>query len=398
MKFIEDFFQRIRPDFEEGGKQYKWATFYHTFFTFMFTPDMVTKKGSHIRDSIDLKRTMMVVVIALIPATLFGMWNLGYQHFLAMGETAGFWENLWFGFLQSFPMIVVSYVVGLGIEFIFALKHHEGLQEGFLVSGLLIPLIMPVNTPLWMVAVATAFAVIVGKEVFGGTGMNIVNIAITARAFLFFAYPTQMSGNKVWIDLAGETPADGYTGETALAIAINGGTEAVNAAGMTLMNGFYGFVPGSIGETSALAILIGAFILIYTGVGSWKIILSSIAGGAVMGIVLNWMGASYFPDNLYLQLPWFHHLVLGGFLFGAVFMATDPVTAAQTEKGKWIYGFLVGFLAILIRTVNPAYPEGMMMAILFMNIMAPLIDHYIVEANVKKRIKRLKTAQVALNS
>ena len=398
MKFIENFFQGIRPDFEEGGKYYKWATFYHTFFTFMYTPDYVTKKGSHIRDSIDLKRTMTIVILALIPATLYGMWNLGYQHFLAIGETASLMENFWFGFIQSLPMILVSYIVGLGVEFLFALKHHEGLQEGFLVSGLLIPLIMPINVPLWMVAVATIFAVVIGKEVFGGTGMNIVNIAITARAFLFFAYPTKMSGNKVWIDLAGETAADGYTGETALAIAINGGTEAVNAAGMSLMDAFWGHIPGSIGETSTVAILIGAFILIYTGIGSWKIMLSAIAGGSIMALIFNWMGGSYFPDNLYLQLDWMHHLVLGGFMFGVVFMATDPVTATQTEKGKWIYGFFIGLLAILIRTVNPAYPEGMMMAILFMNIMAPMIDHYVVEANVKKRMKRLKAAQAAINN
>jgi Na+-transporting NADH:ubiquinone oxidoreductase subunit B len=393
LKFIENFFQKSREDFEEGGKLYKWRTFYETFFTFMFTPDITTKKGSHIRDSIDLKRTMFVVVIALIPATLFGMWNLGYQHYIAIGQESGLWENFWFGLLQSLPMILVSYIVGLGIEFLFALKHHEGLQEGFLVSGLLIPLIMPVNTPLWMVAVATAFAVVIGKEVFGGTGMNIVNIAITARAFLFFAYPTQMSGNKVWIDLAGEAPVDGFTGATALGLAVQGGTEAVNNAGMTLMSSFWGTIPGSIGETSVAAILIGALLLVYTGIASWKIIVSGIVGGAVMGMIFNWAGPQFFPDNLYLQLDWLHHLVLGGFMFGIVFMATDPVTAAQTEKGKWIYGFFIGFLAILIRTVNPAYPEGMMMAILFMNIMAPLIDHYVVQGNIKKRVKRLKLAK-----
>jgi Na+-transporting NADH:ubiquinone oxidoreductase subunit B len=393
LKFIENFFQKNREDFEEGGKYYKWRTFYETFFTFAFTPDLTTKKGSHIRDSIDLKRTMFVVVIALIPATLFGMWNLGYQHYIAVGQESGLWENFWFGLLQSLPMILVSYIVGLGIEFLFALKHHDGLQEGFLVSGLLIPLIMPINTPLWMVAVATAFAVVIGKEVFGGTGMNIVNIAITARAFLFFAYPTMMSGNKVWIDLAGETPVDGFTGATALGIAVEGGTEAINNAGMTLMSAFWGTIPGSIGETSTAAILIGALILLYTGIASWKIIFSGIAGGAVMGMIFNWVGPHYFPDNLYLQVNWLHHLVLGGFMFGIVFMATDPVTAAQTEKGKWIYGFFIGFLAILIRTVNPAYPEGMMMAILFMNVMAPLIDHYVVQGNIKKRLKRLKLAK-----
>ena len=287
MKFLENFFQKHRQDFEEGGKNYKWRTFYETFFTFAFTPDTTTQKGSHIRDSIDLKRTMFFVVIALIPATLFGMWNLGFQHYIAIGQESGLWENFWFGLLQSLPMILVSYGVGLGIEFIFALKHHEGLQEGFLVSGLLIPLIMPVNTPLWMVAVATAFAVVIGKEVFGGTGMNIVNVAITARAFLFFAYPTEMSGNKVWIDLAGEAPVDGFTGATALGIAVEGGSEAINNAGMTLMNSFWGVIPGSIGETSTAAILIGALILIYTGIASWKIIISGIAGGALMGMLFN---------------------------------------------------------------------------------------------------------------
>lgn len=393
MKFIENFFQKYREDFEKGGKNYKWRTFYETFFTFAFTPDITTSKGSHIRDSIDLKRTMFFVVIALIPATLYGMWNLGYQHHLAVGETATLMENFWFGLLQSLPMILVSYIVGLGIEFVFSMKHHEGIHEGFLVSGLLIPLIMPINTPLWMVAVATAFAVIIGKEVFGGTGMNIVNIAITARAFLFFAYPTMMSGNKVWIDLAGKTPIDGFTGETALGIAVQGGSEAVNNAGMTLMSSFWGHIPGSIGETSTVAILIGAVILIATGIASWKIMISGLLGGAVMGWIFNTLGPMYFPDNLYLQLDWMHHLVLGGFMFGLVFMATDPVTASQTEKGKYIYGFFIGFLAILIRTVNPAYPEGMMMAILFMNIMAPLIDHYVVQSNIKKRMKRLKVAQ-----
>ena len=393
MKFIENFFQKYRKDFEKGGKNYKWRTFYETFFTFAFTPDITTLKGSHIRDSIDLKRTMFIVVLALIPATLFGMWNLGYQHSLAVGETTGLFENFWFGLLQSLPMILVSYIVGLGIEFIFSMKHHEGIHEGFLVSGLLIPLIMPVNTPLWMVAVATAFAVIIGKEVFGGTGMNIVNVAITARAFLFFAYPTMMSGNKVWIDLAGKAPVDGFTGETALGIAVQGGADAANNAGMTLMSSFWGNIPGSIGETSTVAILIGAIILIGTGIGSWKIMVSGLLGGAVMGWIFNTLGPMYFPDNLYLQLDWMHHLVLGGFMFGLVFMATDPVTASQTEKGKYIYGFFIGLLAILIRTVNPAYPEGMMMAILFMNIMAPLIDHYVIQSNIKKRMKRLKVAQ-----
>ena len=398
MNFIENYFRKIRPDYEEGGKHYKWATLFHTIFTFFFTPDIVTKKGSHIRDAIDLKRTMTVVIIALIPATLYGMWNVGYQHFLAIGQTATLWENFWFGFLQTLPIILVSYIVGLGVEFLFTLKSHQGLQEGFLVTGLLIPLIMPINVPLWMVAVATAFAVIFGKEVFGGTGMNIVNVAILARAFLFFAYPTEMSGNKVWIDLAGQTPVDGFTGATALGLAVEGGGDAVNAAGMTMMHAFWGNIPGSIGETSAIAILIGALILIITGIGSWKIMFSALVGGAAMGMILNWTGANYFPDNAYLQLNWVHHLVLGGFLFGIVFMATDPVTATQTETGKWIYGFLIGFLAILIRTVNPAYPEGVMMAILFMNVMAPLIDHYVVEANVKRRMKRLKAVTAAVKN
>jgi Na+-transporting NADH:ubiquinone oxidoreductase subunit B len=298
------------------------------------------------------------------------------------------------------PLIVVSYGVGLGVEFVFCIIKGHAINEGFLVSGMLIPLIMPVDMPLWMVAVATAFAVVFVKEVFGGTGMNILNVALTARAFLFFAYPTEMSGNKVWISTTGiDKTVDGYTGETLLSQAIEKGAafsdvtgQAYASVGESFMASFLGFIPGSIGETSTLAILIGAAILILTGIASWRIIVTGILGGAAMGLIFNFIGPQVSPDNLYLQVPWWHQLVMGGFMFGVVFMATDPVTASQTQTGKYIYGFLIGLLAILIRVVNPAYPEGIMMAILFMNVMAPTIDHYVVQANVSRRLKRLKTA------
>ena len=317
------------------------------------------------------------------------MWNTGYQHFLATGTDAGFWQTFFFGFLKVMPMVIVSYVVGLGIEFMFAqIRGHE-VNEGFLVTGMLIPLVMPIDVPLWMVAVSTAFAVVIGKEVFGGTGMNILNPALTARAFLFFAYPQQMSGDQVWIAglKGGQGIVDGFSGSTILAQAAAGGKEFVNGLGhpYSIWDMFVGTIPGSIGETSTLAILIGAAILIYTGVGSWRIILSVFAGGAAMGLVLNAMAV-----NEFMAVPFYEQLMLGGFAFGAVYMATDPVTAAQTMKGKWIYGFLVGVLAILIRVLNPAYPEGVMLAILLMNVFAPLIDHYMVEANIRKRLKRVK--------
>ncbi len=376
---------KIKPTFEKGGKLSFLQSTFEGFETFLFVPNTVTKKGTHIRDGIDLKRTMALVVIALIPALLVGMFNVGYQQSLSTGVEVNFWElsNLWYGFLRVFPLIVVSYVTGLGIEFIVAqIKGHE-INEGFLVSGMLIPLIVPVDVPLWMVAVATAFAVIIGKEIFGGTGMNIFNVALITRAFLFFAYPSYLSGDRVWIDglLKGEGVVDGFSGATPLADAAAGVVDRLPST----LEMFMGYIPGSIGETSTLAILIGAVILIYTGVGSWKIILSGVLGGAAMGLLLNATAV-----NPLMEVPFYEHLMLGGFAFGIVFMATDPVTAAQTELGKWIYGFLIGVIAILVRVVNPAYPEGVMLAILFMNVFAPLIDHYIVQANIRRRLKRAK--------
>ncbi|MBN1131712.1 MAG: NADH:ubiquinone reductase (Na(+)-transporting) subunit B [Bacteroidales bacterium] len=389
MSALRRFVDKIKPHFVKGGRFSMFQSTFEGFETFLFVPDTVTSGSVHIRDGNDMKRTMIMVVLALIPALLFGIWNTGYQHFLAVGQEAGFWQMVWFGFLKVLPIIIVSYVVGLGIEFTFAqIRGHE-INEGFLVTGMLIPLVVPVDVPLWMVALATAFAVIIGKEVFGGTGMNILNPALTARAFLFFAYPGDMSGDKVWIEglKNGEGIVDGFSGATLLGQAAQNQTTFLNGIGepITPFQMFLGNIPGSIGETSTLAILLGAFLLIYTGVGSWKIILSVFAGGALMGWILN-----IFAVNEFMALPFWQHLILGGFAFGAVFMATDPVTAAQTERGKWIYGFLIGVLAILIRVLNPAYPEGVMLAILFMNVFSPLIDHYVIEANIRKRLKRAK--------
>ncbi len=396
MNSLRRFVDRIKPNFEKGGKFAYLQSTFEAFETFLFVPNTVTQKGSHIRDAMDMKRTMIIVVMALIPALLFGMWNAGYQNSLAMGLERSLLENFWFGFLRVFPVLVVSYVVGLGTEFIFAqIRHHE-VNEGYLVSGILIPMVLPVDTPLWMVAVATIFAVIIGKEVFGGTGMNILNPALTARAFLFFAYPTYMSGDLVWIKglMKGEGIIDGFSGATALGQAAINETVILNTNGnpMTAMDMFMGTIPGSIGETSTFAILIGALFLIYTGVGSWKIMLSVFAGGSFMGLLLNAFGG-----NTLMEIPFWQHLMLGGFAFGAVFMATDPVSAAQTEKGKWIYGFLIGVLAIIIRVLNPAFPEGVMLAILLMNVFAPLIDHYIIEAHIKRRIRRARVNTNANN-
>jgi Na+-transporting NADH:ubiquinone oxidoreductase subunit B len=387
---LTDFINKIRHHFEKGGKLEKLKSTFDAFSTFLYVPNKVTSRGSHIRDNMDMKRTMAIVVLALMPALIFGMWNVGYQHFLATGAVKTIWQNFTYGFIQVFPIIVVSYVSGLATEFIFAqIRGHE-VNEGFLVTGMLIPLIVPVEIPLWMVAVATVFAVIIGKEVFGGTGMNILNPALTARAFLFFAYPSEMSGLKVWIEglKDGINIIDGFSGETILAQAASGNTNFVNGAGeaYTTSDMFLGFIPGSVGETSTLAILIGAAILLYTGIGSWKIMFSVFAGGYLMGLILN-----LFAVNPFMEIPAGQHLIIGGFAFGAVFMATDPVTAAQTEIGKFIYGFLTGILAILIRVLNPAYPEGMMLAILLMNVFSPLIDHYVIEANIKKRLKRVKS-------
>lgn len=383
MKSLRRFVDKIKPHFSEGGKFAMLHSTFEAFESFLFVPNEVTTKGSHIRDALDMKRTMIIVVAAAVPALLFGMWNTGYQHNLSIGMEATIWENFIFGFLKVLPIIVVSYVVGLGIEFAFAqIRGHE-VNEGFLVSGFLIPLVVPVDVPLWMVAVATAFAVIIGKEVFGGTGMNILNPALTARAFLFFAYPAWMSGDTVWIQglKNGEGIVDGFSGATPLASAAAGLFENVPST----WEMFLGTIPGSVGETSVIAILIGAVILVATGIGSWKIMFSMTVGGLVMGLLFN-----AFAVNPFMEIPAWHHLIMGGFAFGAVFMATDPVTAAQTERGKWIYGFLAGFFAVLIRVINPAYPEGVMLAILLMNVFAPLIDHYVIEANIKKRRLRAK--------
>lgn len=385
MKALRRFIDKIKPDFEKGGRFGKFHSTFDAFETFLFVPDKVTKTGAHIRDSMDMKRTMTVVIIALLPALFFGMYNTGYQHFLSIGETRSFWQVFGFGFVQVLPLLVASYVTGLTIEFIFAQVRGHEVNEGFLVSGMLIPLVLPVDVPIWTVVVATAFAVVIGKEVFGGTGMNILNPALTARAFLFFAYPSDMTGDKVWIAglTKGENIIDGFSGATPLGnLAQNIHDHLPND-----LDAFLGFIPGSIGETSKLAILIGAFILMYTGVGSWKIMLSTFAGGLFMGLILN-----AFAANEYMAMPAYKHFLYGGFMFGAVFMATDPVTASQTETGKWIYGLLTGILAIIIRVLNPAYPEGMMLAILLMNVFAPLIDYYIVEANINQRLRRLKKA------
>jgi Na+-transporting NADH:ubiquinone oxidoreductase subunit B len=379
---------KFKPHFEEGGRFSKLRSVFEGFETFLFVPAKVTFRGAHIRDSIDLKRTMTVVIIALIPVLLFGCYNIGHQHFKSVGESSGVLASFWFGFVKILPLIIVSYVVGLGIEFIAAqIRGHE-INEGYLVTGLLIPLIMPIDIPLWMLALSVAFAVILGKEVFGGTGMNIFNPALLARAFLFFSYPGWMTGDKVWTEglVKGAGVIDGYSGATPLGLLALGETAKLPS----FMDMFLGTIPGSIGETSTLAILIGAFILIITGIGSWKIIVSVFGGGLLMGLLLN-----AFPANPYMELPFYYHFVMGGFAFGAVYMATDPVSGSQTETGKWIYGFLTGFLSILFRVLNPAYPEGVMLAILLMNLFAPLIDYYVVQSNIKRRLKR---AQLATNN
>jgi Na+-transporting NADH:ubiquinone oxidoreductase subunit B len=391
MKFLHHAFENMKKPFEKGGKFEKYnkvLTAIDAFETFAFTPAEVTHSGSHIRDGIDLKRTMSTVIMAMVPCLLFGMYNAGYQHFRELGQldTATFMDMFSTGLVKVLPLVIVSYAVGLGIEFGFAMSKGHSVEEGYLVTGMLIPLIVPIDIPLWMLAVAVAFAVIFGKEVFGGTGMNVLNVALTARAFLFFAYPTFMSGDKIWVHGAMEN--DAMSGATILGDLANmkGGLEALRFSAEEM---FLGLIPGSVGETSTLAVLIGAAILLLTGIGSWRIMLSAVVGAAAMGLIFNLIGA-----NGLMQFPWWQHLIVGGFAFGVVFMATDPVTAAQTDTGKLIYGFLIGFLAIMIRVFNPAYPEGIMLAILFMNVMAPLIDHYVVQANIAKRLKRLnvKTA------
>lgn len=386
MKPIRKILDKVKPNFEKGGKLEKFYPAFNAFETFLFVPEHTAPaQGAHIRDAIDLKRTMILVVISLVPCLLFGIWNTGFQHYQALGITgATFLQQIGFGALKVLPIVIVSYVTGLTVEFIFAIIRKHTINEGFLVTGMLIPLVMPVDVPLWMVSVSTIFAVIIGKEVFGGTGMNILNPALTARAFLFFAYPTKMSGNEVWINTSlqeGQQVVDGFSGATPLGNAAANIKENIPG----VWESFIGFIPGSVGETSTLACLIGAAILLFTGIGSWRIMLSVFIGGYLMAVVLNMFGY-----NTLMQLTPIHHLVLGGFAFGAVFMATDPVTAAHTNTGKFIYGFLIGLFAILIRVFNPAYPEGMMLAILFMNVMAPLIDHYVVQANINRRLKRVR--------
>ena len=363
-------------------------------YTFLFVPGHTNKNGVHIRDSVDLKRTMIIVVMALLPCLLFGMFNVGHQHFLALGECLStdhvcdmFWDKFLFGAMKVLPLVIISYAVGLGVEFVFCAINKHPIQEGFLVSGMLIPLIVPVDIPWAMLAVATVFAVVIGKEVFGGTGMNVLNVALVTRAFLFFAYPTKMSGDKVWTDVSlenGQALVDGYSGATPLGNAVEGGVQAIPS----IMESVIGFIPGSIGETSVIACGLGALLLLFTGIASWRIMLSTFAGGFVM----SWIFTQVAGDNLFMAIPPLHQLALGGFAFGLVFMATDPVTGTQTNSGKWVYGFVIGFLAILIRVANPAYPEGMMLAILIGNVCAPLIDHVVINSNIKKRLKRVKTA------
>ncbi|MDD3637148.1 MAG: NADH:ubiquinone reductase (Na(+)-transporting) subunit B [Bacteroidales bacterium] len=377
MKALREFVDKQKPHFEKGGRFEKLHSTFDAFETFLFVPNKVTTSGAHIRDAIDMKRTMIIVVLALIPPLLFGIWNVGYQHFLSHGMTPDFWPMIGFGLLKVLPIIIVSYVTGLAIEFAFAQARGHEVNEGFLVSGMLIPLVMPPDVPLWMVAVATAFAVIIGKEVFGGTGMNILNPALTARAFLFFAYPSEMSGDSVWI----AEKADAFSGATPLGQLLVLDTDKLP----TDWSMFLGTIPGSIGETSTIAILLGAIVLVATGIGSFRIMASVVAGGLVMGLLFNLWGA-----NEYMNIPAYQHLIMGGFAFGTVYMATDPVSASQTNRGKLFYGFLIGFIAVLIRVFNPAYPEGMMLAILLMNVFAPLIDHYVIQSNVKKRLKRAK--------
>ena len=384
MKSLRNYLNRIKPNFEKGGKLHMFHSLYDGMETFMFVPNTTAKCGTNIHDAIDSKRIMSIVVIALLPALFFGMYNVGYQNFLAAGKLAdaSFWELFAFGAIVTLPKILVSYIVGLGIEFAWAQWKGEEIQEGYLVSGIIIPMIVPVGCPLWILALAVAFAVIFGKEIFGGTGMNIFNVALLARAFLFFSYPSKMSGDSVWVASEsvmglGNNLPDTFTQATPLAMV---GKETYSQ--VSVMDMITGFIPGSIGETSVIAIAIGAFILLLTGIASWRTMLSVFVGGAVMGWLYEQTGAS--------TMPWYHHLLLGGFAFGAVFMATDPVTSARTECGKYVYGFLIGVVAITVRVLNPGYPEGMMLAILLMNMFAPLIDYCVVQRNIAQRRNRLK--------
>jgi Na+-transporting NADH:ubiquinone oxidoreductase subunit B len=394
MKFLEKAIHKVKPPFEKGGKLEKYYYLFESVETFLFVPDVTTSaKGVQIRDGVDLKRFMMTVIIALLPAFIFGTYNVGYQYYAAIGvEPASSWDLWWIGIQRVLPITIVSYVAGLAIaEFAFSVIRQHPINEGYLVTGILIPLIMPPTIPLWQVAVASIFAVVIAKEAFGGTGMNVLNVALVARAFLYFAYPAFMSGDQVWVYLGDKVPVDGFSGATPLGIVaatVESGQSAVAALAShgdtyTLSNMFYGLMPGSIGETSTLWILVGAVILIATGVGSWRIILSGFIGAYVMALVLQLFGT-----NPYFAMDPLYHIVMGGLAFGIVFMATDPVTASQTNTGKYIYGAMIGVLTIIIRVLNPAYPEGIMLAILFMNVFAPLIDYYVVGANKKRRLKR----------
>jgi Na+-transporting NADH:ubiquinone oxidoreductase subunit B len=395
-------------NFKEKNKDKKWLPAFSAIHTFLYSPNETTHGGTHIKVVDDLKRTMNTVIMALVPCLIFGMFNAGYQHHLALGEierASGFFseifwtlDNFTVGFWKILPLVIISYGVGLAIEFVFAvIKGHE-VEEGYLVTGMLVPLIVPIDIPLWMLAVAVAFGVVIGKEVFGGTGMNILNPALTIRAFLFFAYPTWMSGDKVWVQGAVERTnqiaeganVDAISGETILGAYAQG-----NDLGFEWLDMFYGMIPGSVGETSTMLILLGGLFLIFTKIGSWRIMLSAVVGAIVMGVLFNFVVDSGWiteSSKFYtlMSTEWWQHLLIGGLAFGIVYMATDPVTASQTNRGKWIYGFLIGFISILIRVFNPAYPEGVMLAILLMNVFAPTIDHYVVQGNVKRRMKRLK--------
>lgn len=402
MKFLREILDKQRPLFEKGGRFEKFYYLFEANETFLFSPDTITgNKGVQVRDAVDLKRLMMTVVIALIPCLLFGIWNSGHQHFVATGETGAFIDKFWLGTKLVLPIVIVAYAAGGIVEVIFAIIRKHPINEGFLVTGMLIPLTLPSTIPLWQVAVATIFAVVIAKEAFGGTGMNILNVALTARAFLYFAYPQQIAGDKVWTYIGDSTTVDGYTGATPLGIAAEATDPKSWIEGTTVLqaletrtegwaeglysasNLVFGAYPGSIGSTSVIAVAIGALVIIATGVGSWKTIVSCFAGGYAMGLILN-----IFGTNEFAQIPPYYHLIMGGFAFGAVFMATDPVSSAQTETGKWIYGFLIGVITVIIRVLNPGYPEGIMLAILFMNVFAPLIDFYVVGANKKRRLRR----------
>tara|TARA_R110002050_G_scaffold78064_5_gene166683 strand:- start:8886 stop:10088 length:1203 start_codon:yes stop_codon:yes gene_type:complete len=397
MKFLRDLLDKQKPLFQKGGKLENLYYLYEAGETFMFSPNHTTgPKGTQVKDAIDLKRMMITVVIAMIPCLLFGIYNTGHLLHLLLGSAGTFGDKFVLGLTLVLPIVLVAYTAGGIVEAVFAVVRKHPINEGFLVTGMLIPLVVPATTPLWQVALATIFAVVIAKEVFGGTGMNILNVAMTARAFLYFAYPAQISGDQVWTYLGDKMPVDGFSGATALAVAYQSGQEGVNAVAnlashnaalmdnmFSFQNMFMGFIPGSIGETSTLMVLIGAAILLFTGVASWKIIVSGFAGAYLMAAVMQLLAV-----NEFMAMPAHYHLVMGGVAFGIVFMATDPVSASQTESGKWIYGLLIGVLTIIIRVTNPAYPEGIMLAVLFMNVFAPLIDYYVVKANKKRRLQR----------